>query len=176
MSLERVGGRWQGACYPFRRGLKSGITRVLWGQQGGLWCGLTNRGWGSLGNSQHGLQRVVWRGETPFELREITATKKGFKLAFTQPIFAGSALPMGFKVKSWTYDHHKAYGCPPRDTRSHDVLSVAVSADATSVEIEVADPELCRVFEVNCEGVRDAAVELSLLHGIGWYTRNAAPE
>jgi len=113
MSLERVAGRWQGACYPFRRGLKSGITRVMWGKQGTLWCGLTNRGWGSLGGSEHGLQRLVWRGVTPFELREITATKKGFRLAFTQPVNAASILPPGFAVKSWTYDHHKAYGCPP---------------------------------------------------------------
>ena len=176
MSLERVAGRWQGACYPFRRGLKSGITRVLWGRQGTLWCGLTNRGWGSLGGSEHGLQRLVWRDVIPFELREITATKKGFKLAFTQPIFPGSALPMSFAVKSWTYDHHQKYGCPPRDTRSHDVLGAAVHADAMAVEIEVAQPELCRVFEIRCKSVLGASARGSLLHGVGWYTRNAAPQ
>jgi hypothetical protein len=176
MSLERVGGRWQGACYPFRRGLKSGITRVLWGKQGTLWCGLTNRGWGSRGGSVHGLQRLVWRGVIPFELREITATKKGFQLAFTKPIFAGSALPPSFAVKSWTYDHHKSYGCPPRDTRSHDVRSVGVHADGMTVEIEVADLELCRVFEIKCDGVLAASGKATLLHGVGWYTLNAAPE
>ena len=176
MSLEKVADRWQGACYPFRRGLKSGITRVLWGKPGTMWCGLTNRGWGSLGGSTQGLQRLVWRGAMPFELREITATKTGFRLAFTQPIDAASAIGSGIEVSSWTYDHHKAYGCPPRDTRTHKVLNAKVSEDGLLVDIHVQDLELCRVYEVLCKGVRGASAEASLLHGVGWYTRNAAPE
>lgn len=176
MSLEKVAGRWQGACYPFRRGLKSGITRVLWGKPGTMWCGLTNRGWGSLGGSTQGLQRLVWRGDVPFELREITATKTGFRLAFTQPIDAASAIGSGIEVSSWTYDHHKAYGCPPRDTRTHKVLAAKVSEDGLLVDLDVQDLELCRVYEVRCKGVLAASTEVSLLHGVGWYTRNAVPE
>jgi len=176
MSLERVGGRWQGACYPFRRGLKSGITRVLWGAEGAMWCGLTNRGWGSLGGRTQGLQRLVWRGATPFELREITATQEGFRLAFTQPIFAGSVVGPSITVKSWTYDHHEKYGCPPRDTRSHEVLGAGVVAGGMQVDLEVADLELCRVYEIRCGGVLSASVQTPLLHGVGWYTRNAAPK
>ena len=176
MSLEKVAGRWQGACYPFRRGLKSGITRVLWGKPGTMWCGLTNRGWGSLGGSTQGLQRLVWRGAMPFELREITATKPGFRLAFTQSVDAASAIGSAIEVSSWTYDHHKAYGCPPRDTRTHKVLTAKASEDGLFIDIEVQDLELCRVYEVRCKGVRAASAEASLLHGVGWYTRNAAPE
>ena len=176
MSLEKVGGRWQGACYPFRRGLKSGITRVLWGAKGTMWCGLTNRGWGSLGGRTQGLQRLVWRGVTPFELREITATKEGFRLAFTQPIFAGSVVAPSIEVSSWTYDHHEQYGCPPRDTRSHKVLSAAVAVGGMHVDIEVDDLELCRVYEIRCDGALAASAKVSLLHGVGWYTRNAAPK
>jgi hypothetical protein len=176
MSLEKVGGRWQGACYPFRRGLKSGITRVLWGGKGTMWCGLTNRGWGSLGGRTQGLQRLVWRGVMPFELREITATKEGFRLAFTQPIFAGSVVAPSIEVSSWTYDHHEQYGCPPRDTRSHKVLSAAVAVGGMHVDIEVDDLELCRVYEIRCDGVLAASTKASLLHGVGWYTRNAAPK
>lgn len=176
MSLEKVGGRWQGACYPFRRGLKSGITRVLWGTKGTMWCGLTNRGWGSLGGSTQGLQRLVWRGVTPFELREITATKKGFRLAFTQPIFAGSGVGPSIEVSSWTYDHHEQYGCPPRDTRTHKVLSAGVAAGGMHVDLEVDDLELCRVYEIRCDGVLAASAKATLLHGVGWYTRNAAPK
>jgi|SRR5690606_2500661 len=176
MSLERVGGRFQGACYPFRRGLKSGITRVLWGKPGTLWCGLTNRGWGSLGGSEQGLQRLVWRDQMPFELREIKATKNGFQLLFTQPVLAISTVGPSFELTSWTYDHHEPYGCPPRDTRSHQVLSAGLSADGLSVDLEVADLELCRVYELRCDGVLAAGSMATLLHGIGWYTRNAAPE
>lgn len=176
MSLEKVAGRWQGACYPFRRGLKSGITRVLWGQQGSLWCGLTNRGWGSLGGSEHGLQRLVWRDVVPFELQEITATKKGFRLAFTTPILTASIAGPTIEVTSWTYDHHESYGCPPRDTRSHKLLGVGAHPDGLHVDLEVDDLELCRVYEIRCDGVLAAAGGRTLLHGVGWYTRNAAPE
>ena len=174
-TTEEVDGVWQGACYPFRRGLKSGITRVLWGEKGTLWCGLTNRGWGSLGGSTEGLQRLVWKGAVPFELKEITATKDGFRVAFTAPVDAGAVTTESFALKSWTYDHHSSYGCPPRDTRPHAVTSCVVAADGLSAELEVADLELCRVYEVDCPGVR-AADGAALLHGVGYYTRNRAPE
>lgn len=176
MSLEKVAGRWQGACYPFRRGLKSGITRVVWGKQGSLWCGLTNRGWGSLGGSEQGLQRLVWRDVTPFELREITATKDGFRLAFTDQIDPLTAAVGGIEVSSWTYDHHEQYGCPPRDSKQHAVTGVGFSPDGMHADLKVADLELCRVYEIRCSGVLSAQTRSKLLHGVGWYTRNAAPE
>jgi hypothetical protein len=35
---------------------------------------------------------------------------------------------------------------------------------------------LCRVYEIRCGGVLSASVQTPLLHGVGWYTRNAAPK
>jgi hypothetical protein len=176
ISLERVGGRWQGACYPFRRGLTCGVTRVLWGSDGSLWCGLTNRGWGSLGQAEHGLQRLVWRGAMPFELVEVAATAAGFRLHFSEPVHAASAVPGSFAVRSWTYDHHEDYGCPPRDVRMLAVAGVDVAADGTSVELRVPDCGLTRVHEVRCAGVRSRDGDRRCWHGVAWYTRNAAPE
>jgi len=175
MTLDKVGGRWQGACYPFRRGLKCGITRVLWSRDGSLWCGLTNRGWGSLGKSTHGLQRLVWRGPVPFEMSEVQAVADGFRLRFTAATDPESVVPDAFEVLSWTYDHHAQYGCPPRDEREHEVVSVAVSPDARAVEIALGDLELARVYEIRCGGVRGAGGEAPL-HGLAWYTLNRAPQ
>ncbi len=172
MSLETVGGRWQGACYPFRRGLACGITRVLWGSDGALWCGLTNRGWGSLGDRGHGLQRLVWRGETPFELLAITARPDGFRLEFTAPLADAAPAPAAFAVRSWTYDHHEGYGCPPRDVRTHRVVEVA--GGDRHVDLVVDGLEDCRVYELGCKAVQSRAGE-SPWHGIGWYTRNRSP-
>lgn len=174
MSLEKVGGRWQGGCYPFRRGLKSGITRLHWGTQGTLWCGLTNRGWGSLGDAEQGLQRLVWRGETPFELVEITALRQGLRLRFSTEVNPASALPGAFVVRSWTYDLHEPYGCPPRDVRDVTIDALAVHG-GVYVDLMLADQELCRVYEVSCPGAL-AANGQPLWHGIGWYTRNASPQ
>jgi hypothetical protein len=173
MSLEQVDGAWQGACYPFRAGLKCGITRVLWGTRGSLWCGLTNRGWGSLGQSEHGLQRLDWRGETPFELLAITATSAGFRLSFTQPVDAATAVVDSVVVSSWTYDHHEAYGCPPRDVQPQAVTAVTRSADGLSLDVQLAAVPLVRVYEVRVAGVRSGGV--APWHGVGWYTRNRAP-
>lgn len=175
MSLERVGGRWQGACYPFRKGLACGITRVAWAAGGGLWCGETNRGWGSLGQAEQGLQRLVWRGETPFELVEVTALPRGFRLRFSEPVAAASTLPPGFRVTSWTYDHHEAYGCPERDVREHTVSASAVSADGLTVDLTVDGLEDVRVYELRCPAVLSAAGGNAPWHGLAWYTRNRAP-
>ncbi|MFY9342443.1 MAG: hypothetical protein WAT39_08130 [Planctomycetota bacterium] len=174
LTVEQVGGRWQGACYPFRRGLKCGITRVLWGERGSLWCGLTNRGWGSLGQSEHGLQRLVWRGVEPFELLEVKATAAGFRLSFTAPVDPTTAVAASFAVRSWTYDHHEEYGCKPRDERAHVVSTVRIADAGRAVELDLADVPLCRVYEVKCGGVRGPAGEATW-HGIAWYTRNRAP-
>lgn len=175
MSLEKVGGRWQGACYPFRRGLQSGITRVLWGRDGSLWCGLTNRGWGSLGTAEHGLQRLRWRGETPFELLEVTALADGFRLRFTVPIDATNAKAADFVVKSWTYDHHEDYGCPPRGTREHRVVGMVPGPDGCTVDLRLDDVALVRVYEIRCAGLRGGSERVAPWHGVAWYTRNAAP-
>ncbi|MCR9245223.1 MAG: hypothetical protein NXI31_09340 [bacterium] len=171
MTLEKVNGRYQGACYPFRHGLKCGITRVLWSSRGGLWCGLTNRGWGSRGDRSDGLQLLRWNGKTPFELVELTRLDNGFKLRFTLPVNPASALGPAVKVRSWTYDHHQKYGCPPRDVREHEVLGIGVAADLRSLDVEVDGLEPVRVYEVKCPGVLGAGGE-RVWHGAAWYTRN----
>jgi hypothetical protein len=174
ISLEQVQGRWQGACYPFRRGLRCGVTRVLWGNDG-LWCGMTNRGWGSLGQAEYGLQCLRWRGELPFDLVEVTATKNGFRLRFTTPVTAVGTPPSAFAVASWTYDLHEEYGCKPQDRRTHVVRSVAMGAGGTAVELAFdGELEACRVYEIDCSAVRDAGARQPW-HGKAWYTRNAAP-
>lgn len=171
MTLEKVDGRYQGACYPFRHGLKCGITRVLWSRTGALWCGLTNRGWGSLGNRTHGLQQLRWRGKVPFEIERVTRTDQGFRLRMTAPINVASALPPSFSVSSWTYDHHQSYGCPPRDTREHAISGVGVMPDGRTLDLEVDGLEACRVYEVECDGLLSKALQRPL-HGVAWYTRN----
>ncbi len=175
MSLDRVGGKWQGACYPFRRGLKCGITRLEWAPDGSLWCGLTDRGWGSLGKRQHGLQRLVWRGEEPFDLVEVTARPDGFRLRFTRPLDPDSAVLQSFSVRSWTYDHHEAYGCPPRDVRPEVVQRASVVENGLCVDVAVERLDLVRVYHITCDGIRDGAGG-EAWHPVAWYTLNRLPE
>jgi hypothetical protein len=175
MSLEKVQGAYQGACYPFRRGLQSGIVRVEWGADGALWCGLTNRGWGSKGDREHGLQRLVWRGETPFELQEVRARPEGFELEFTTAFAGDSFAPESIEVRSWTYDHHEAYGCPERDVRTHVVQAIGAASTDRHLRVAVEGLEDCRVYEVKVVGVKARGDGAAPLYGIGWYTRNRSP-
>jgi hypothetical protein len=175
MSLEQVDGAFQGACYPFRHGLACGVTRVLWGSRGTLWCGLTNRGWGSLGQAEHGLQRLVWRDREPFELLEVTAAADGFRLRFTQPVDPATVQAASFSLRSWTYDHHENYGCPPRDTRRHETFTVALDRDGVTVDLRCPELATCRVYELGAAGARARDGGRAPLHGIAWYSRNRSP-
>ncbi|HUG66663.1 MAG TPA: hypothetical protein VMM76_02860 [Pirellulaceae bacterium] len=78
--LEQVDGEYQGACFPFREGFASAVIRMEQGIDGSVFVGLSNRGWSSLGTAAYGLQRLVWTGETPFEIKEMRARPDGFEL------------------------------------------------------------------------------------------------
>ncbi|MFO1078174.1 MAG: hypothetical protein U1E73_10680 [Planctomycetota bacterium] len=174
ISLDQVDGHWQGACYPFRAGLKCGVLRLCWSFDGSLWCGLTNRGWGSLGQAEYGLQRLKWKGVLPFAIETVTATPKGFRVRFTSPVSTTAAAMPGYEVKSWTYDHHETYGCPPRDEHAHAITGIAVAADARSVDLEVDGLETVRVYELRCAHVLSAGGETPW-HPVAWYTLNRRP-
>src|SRR5204862_5300689 len=110
----------------------------------------------SAGQSEHGLQRLQWNGVDPFDVLDVTATPLGFRVRFTQPVAAASAIAASFAVRSWTYDHHEDYGCPPRDEHPVAVTEVLVAADGATVELVLGDVATCRVYEVKCAGVRAA--------------------
>src|SRR5260370_36474068 len=48
--LEKVTGKYHGACYPFRQGHSCGIVPVRFASDGSLIVGCTNPGWGSSAN------------------------------------------------------------------------------------------------------------------------------
>ena len=57
-TTEQVNGVWQGACYPFREGLSTGILNVEFTPGGKLLCGGTNRGWPVRGIKPFALERL----------------------------------------------------------------------------------------------------------------------
>src|SRR4051794_36739709 len=69
--LEKVKGRYQGACFPFKSGFGSGIVPVRFGKDGSLFAGGTTRGWGSRGTKPFSIERLVWTGKVPFEVQEM---------------------------------------------------------------------------------------------------------
>jgi len=174
VALEKVDGRWQGACFPFRVGLGSGVVRVAWGKDGSLFCGETNRGWGSLGPKSAGLERLVWTGELPFEILAMRATAEGFELEFTQPVDPESAAdPAAYAFESYTYLLHDTYGSDEVEKQQLAVSSVRVAPDAKSVRFTLEGRRAGFVHELRAK-LRSARGEL-LLHDAAYYTLNAIP-
>ena len=168
VTLEKVNGRWQGACYPFRMGLLSGVTRVCWGADGSLLVGMTNRGWGSRGRGTYGLQRVKWSGATPFELREMRAVPGGFELELTSSCDPRTAAdPASYRMSSYTYELHAEYGSPKMDEQP--LAPVPSVVDATHVELAVPGLRAGYVHELHCGGLRSSA-GAPPLHDRAYYT------
>ena len=72
VSQEKVNGVYQGACFPFVEGFASGVLRLEWNPQNeSIYVGMTSRGWASTGPAPYALERLVWNGETPFEIKTI---------------------------------------------------------------------------------------------------------
>jgi glucose/arabinose dehydrogenase len=168
--LEKVDGHWQGAAFRFRDGFECGVTRVSMGPDASMLVGMTNRGWGSLGNKPYGLQRLVWTGKTPFEIRTMRVKPDGFELTFTEPVDRAAAGDVkSYEMSSYTYRLRSAYGGPEELTESLPIRSAAVSDDGRTVRLVVDNLRRGFVHELHAVGVRNAAGR-PLLHATGYYT------
>jgi uncharacterized cupredoxin-like copper-binding protein/glucose/arabinose dehydrogenase len=177
VSLEKVKGVWQGACYPFREGLDCGVIRLAWGEDGSLFAGETNRGWGSVGPKSQGIERIEWTGQIPFEIKEVHAAPDGFVLTFTQPVDPKTAGdPASYAVAGFTYKYHSTYGSPPINRLGCPVQKVVVAPDGFSVRIASACLREGYIHEVKAAGVRAAGNGASLLHETAYYTLNRIPD
>jgi len=173
--LERVAGEYQGAVFPFRAGFASAVLRLGQAPDGSLYAGLTNRGWSSLGPAAYGLERLVWTGIVPFEIRAIRAAHDGFELEFTRPVDrAAAARPDAYALSSYTYLYHSKYGSDEIDACALDVREATVSDDGLRVRLVVDGLRPLHVHEFDATGVRSAAGE-PLLHSQAFYTLNRLP-
>ena len=178
VDLEKVGGRYQGACFQFRAGFQCGINRMAFAPDGTLYVGQTDRGWGSVGGKPYGLQRVVFTGELPFEIKHFRAKPDGFELTFTMPVDRRSAERVeSYALESYTYHYWSTYGSPEIDRRACPVQRVTVSEDRYRVRLYVPRSalETGRVYQLSASGVRSENGE-PLLHPEGFYTLNAVPD
>ncbi|MGL4550143.1 MAG: PQQ-dependent sugar dehydrogenase, partial [Gemmataceae bacterium] len=169
--LEKVNGRYQGACFPFKAGFGSGVVPVRQGKDGSLFVGSTNRGWGSRGPKPFAVERLAWTGKVPFEVKEMRAKPDGFELVFTRPAGAAAADVRSYALKSYTYIYQAAYGSPVVDETTPAVEKAALSADGTRVRLTVRGLVEGNVHELTAKGVRAADGE-GLLHEEAYYTLN----
>ncbi len=136
LMLEEVDGVHQGACAQFyeENGLHLGNNRVVFSpDETTLYVGQTSRGWGQ---PAEGLQRLAFTGKTPFDVKTMTLTPRGFRLEFTEPLGDGGLSPDRFQFRRYRYEDTSNYGGDPLDVSDIAVTSVK-RTDGRTVEIEL---------------------------------------
>jgi cytochrome c551/c552/glucose/arabinose dehydrogenase len=173
--LEKVNGEYQGAAFDFRNNFQSGVLRMDWAKDGSLYIGETNRGWGSAGEKNEGLQRVIWTGNLPFEMKEVKAMPDGFEIIFTKPADTKSLNNLAnYKAESFIYKYFPVYGSPPTKKKELIIQGVKPSADGMSVRI-VTSLTKNHIHMLNLEGIKDSEGK-ELLHPTAYYTMNNIPD
>ena len=175
--LEKVNGEYQGVAWDFRSGFQSGVLRMAWAKDGSLMVGETNRGWGSAGDANEGLQRLVWNGRVPFEMRAVRAMPDGFEIEFTRPVDEKSAQDLAsYSVYSYVYKYHPVYGSPPVNNMTNPVKGVKVSENGMKARIIVDSLRQYHIHAISLHGVREKENAYSLVHPTAYYTLNNIPE
>lgn len=171
--LEEIDGTWQGACFPFRKGMASGVIRVAFDEATAeLVVGSSDRGWSSLGDATYGLERLAWTGETAFEMKQVQALPEGFRLVFTTPADADSVAGLAddWTVRSFTYLYHSPYGSSEVDEQECEVSDVTLSDDGLSLELSVDGLREGYVHELRLPEPLRAADGSPPLHDLAYYT------
>jgi cytochrome c551/c552 len=175
--MEKIKGEYQGAAIAFRSGFQSGVVRMAWAHDGSLFVGETNRGWGSAGEASMGVQRLVWNGRVPFEMKTIKAMPDGFEIEFTRPADKKSIQDLtSYSVENYIYKYHSVYGSPPVNKKACNIKGVKISDDGMKARIIVDNLRQYYIHTITLDGVRDKENFYSLVHPTAYYTLNNIPD
>lgn len=177
-TTEQVNGVWQGACYPFREGLATGLMNVEFTPRGQLIAGgfTTSRQWPVRGTEPFALQRLDWNGVTPFEVKEINIRKDGFLITFTKPVDVRIASRTdSYTISTYTHIYHGAYGSPEVDQTTPRILSATPAADGLSVHLHLDKITEDHIHDFDFTKITSAQNE-PLLHRKAYYTVNEIPK
>ncbi len=173
---EKVNDVYQGICFDFVRGFSSGLLRTEWGPENALYVGMTNRGWASTGKSPFGLQKLVWTGKTPFEMKSVKVQPDGFEIEFTEPVDKRTlANPDSYSISDFTYNYHSVYGSEAINQQERTIFKVDINQEGTTARLYVEGMRTGYVYEIKAEAIKNLLGK-PLLHNVGYYTLNQIPE
>lgn len=169
IALEKVGGEYQGAAFPFIfKRLGGGVNRLCFDKNGTMWVGFTGRGWAP----GEGLKKVTYTGKIPHEILRMSLTKRGFRLTFTKPVNRSEASTIGnYSLRHFELAWHKGYGAGPSKVKTVIPNKIIVSPDGREVELVL--PELLseKIYELHITGL-NATDGSTLEHPMAFYTLN----
>jgi cytochrome c551/c552 len=177
VDLEKVQGEYQGVAFDFRSGFQSGVLRLTWGSDGSLFVGETNRGWGSAGTTHSGLERLVWAGKVPMEMKTVKAMPDGFEITFTREVNRITAEDLdSYSGRSFTYKYHPVYGSPTINEEPLNLKGVKVSEDGLKARLVVGNLRQYYIHHLEVPGIRSKDGNLPVLHASAYYTLNNLPK
>ena len=148
---------------------------MIWGSDNSMFVGMTSRGWASTGKKPYGLQRLVWSGKTPFEIKAMKAKDDGFELEFTKPVNMTLARDSTqYQMTSFNYKYHYKYGSPIVGQQKGLVRKAEVSEDGLSVKLTIDGMRLGFIHQLKIPGLKSSLGE-RLLHDTAYYTLNEVP-
>ena len=167
--LEKVGGEYQGACFPFIDGLQCAALALTTLPDGSLVVGESNRGWNSKGNRPFGLQKIVWTKKTPLEVQKMELTKTGFRFTFTLPVDKASVSDL--TGQSYTYPFQSKYGGEEVDAKPLELTATKLSDDGITLDLTIANLREGYVHEFELPQLK-AKDGTPLWHRMAYYTLN----
>jgi hypothetical protein len=184
--LEKVGGEYQGAIFPFTGGLITGAIRMAQDADGSLYLGEleihSSEAWYFNGypnirptHEAFGLQKMIPEGEAPFEMLAVRAAAHGFAIDFTRPASSAAASAASYRVTQWRYEPTYHYAGPRLDSEEVAIASASLSDDGKTAFLDLPGLKPDRVVYIQLRNdlrSRDGEVPWSYE---AWYTLNAIP-
>ncbi len=175
--------QYQGAVFRFTGGLECGVHRLLIDKTGAIYMGgiggvtLNTVNFGSIGggtwnwnNTWTGLQKLVPKGNTAFDMLAVRSLADGFELEFTHPT-TGGGLPTKYFAEQWRYVPTAEYGGPQVDKANLAVVSATVSVDGKKIQLKIPGLKTGFVVHIKVTGLLSTTGE-DLWAKDTWYTLN----
>lgn len=135
VALEKVGGKYQGAVFPFLRPLRSAAYSTAFDPQGNLWVGAVGRGWVAGDPAIEIIRHEA--GTTPFEMHHIALTRDGFEIHFTEPLGAEAVTVRDVSITEFQYEYWDSYGSERFREATVPLSNLEISADRTRLSLRL---------------------------------------
>lgn len=149
--------------------LRQGNMKMAFAPDGSLYIGQTTRDWAKAGD---GMQRIVWSGRTPTEIRTMRLTERGFELNFTTRMDSELAdQPDTYRMSRFRYLYNSGYGSPRVDQANVQIVETNLSENGERVELIVDELIPGFIYRLEVDELSDVDGRL-VENPLAYYTLN----
>jgi len=176
ISVEEVGGVYQGTVHPFAGGFSDGTSRIEITDDGTIFVGLlgSGGGWDRVNSMGAGLYRFSPNNDNPvFEILRVRSTGSNeIELDFTQPVNSAGGQSGNYSIETWTYRPTSDYGGPKRDEHGLNVSNVTLSNSNKTANLTINGLEEGYVVRINLNGSINSSTGQDAWGSVAWFTLN----